>query len=256
MHGRITAMCTANVACSCEGCLLSPEYPNLDPDGAAGRCGIDVTARILHRGDRLFHHGEPFDSIYMVRSGAIKTCTISASGDEQVIGLYAPGDLVGLDAIHVGRHLSSAIVLETSSVCSLPYEPLCRLSARTPHVQRRLLMKMSQRICDDERRLAMLAMRGAGQRMASFLTSLVDARHGRGLKSDEILLSMPRADIASYLVLAVETVSRSLARLQEAGSIEVHRNRIRILDEEALRATAGGVDPEAAPCLHRAVIAS
>ena len=91
---------------------------------------------------------------------------------------------------------------------------------------------------------------------ASFLTSLVDARHGRGLKSDEILLSMLRADIASYLVLAVETVSRSLARLQEAGSIEVHRNRIRILDEEALRATAGGVDPEAAPCLHRAVVAS
>ena len=53
MHGRITAMCTANVACSSEGCLLSPEYPNLDPDGAASRCGIDVTARICTGGSAL-----------------------------------------------------------------------------------------------------------------------------------------------------------------------------------------------------------
>ena len=201
--------------------------------------------RIMHRGDRLFRHGEPFDAIHMVRSGTIKTCTISPSGDEQVIGFHTPGNLIGLDAIQVGRHQSSAIALETASVCSLPYEALCRLGGRIPHVQRRLLAKMSQKICDDGRRLAMLAMRGAGQRMASFLIGLVDIRCSRGLQRGEIPLPMPRADIASYLVLAVETVSRSLSRQQEAGLIEVHRNRIRILDEPALRATAGGVGGEA-----------
>ena len=201
--------------------------------------------RIMHRGDRLFRHGEPFDAIHMVRSGTIKTCIISPSGDEQVIGFHTPGNLIGLDAIQVGRHQSSAIALETASVCSLPYEALCRLGGRVPHVQRRLLAKMSQKICDDGRRLAMLAMRGAGQRMASFLIGLVDIRCSRGLQRGEIPLPMPRADIASYLVLAVETVSRSLSRQQEAGLIEVHRNRIRILDEPALRATAGGVGGEA-----------
>ena len=201
--------------------------------------------RIMHRGDRLFRHGEPFDAIHMVRSGTIKTCTISPSGDEQVIGFHTPGNLIGLDAIQVGRYQSSAIALETVSVCSLPYEALCRLGGRVPHVQRRLLAKMSQKICDDGRRLAMLAMRGASQRMASFLIGLVDIRCSRGLQRGEIPLPMPRADIASYLVLAVETVSRSLSRQQEAGLIEVHRNRIRILDEPALRATAGGVGGEA-----------
>ena len=246
MHGRITVTHDASTARSgCEDCLLSPECPACAPDCADSDSGIEVHMRIMHRSDRLFRHGEPFDAIHMVRSGTIKTCTISPSGDEQVIGFHTPGNLIGLDAIQVGRHQSSAIALETASVCSLPYEALCRLGGRVPHVQRRLLAKMSQKICDDGRRLAMLAMRGAGQRMASFLIGLVDIRCSRGLQRGEIPLPMPRADIASYLVLAVETVSRSLSRQQEAGLIEVHRNRIRILDEPALRATAGGVGGEA-----------
>ena len=242
MRGRITAVHGANAGWpGCEECLLSPVCPAWTPAGTGGY-GIEVAVRVLHRGDRLFNPGEPFHSVCMVRSGALKTCAVSASGEERVIGFHASGDLLGLDAIGAGRHVSSAIALDTASVCTLPYEPLCRLSARSPRVQGRLLMKMSQRLRDAERRLGMLAMRGAGQRMASFLIGLLDACRGRGLRSDEVLLPMPRADIAAYLVLAVETVSRSLSRQQEAGVIDVRRNRIRILDEPALRAIAGGTD--------------
>lgn len=247
MRGRITAVHGANAGRpGCGDCLLSPVcpaavagMPGRTPDGTGER-GIEVAVRVLHRGDRLFNPGEPFHSVCMVRSGALKTCAVNASGEEQVIGFHAPGDLLGLDAIGAGRHVSSAIALDTASVCTLPYEPLCRLSARSPRVQGRLLVKMSQRIRDAERRLGLLAMRGAGQRMASFLIGLLDG--GRGPRSDEVLLPMPRADIAAYLVLAVETVSRSLSRQQEAGVIDVRRNRIRILDEPALRAIAGEAD--------------
>ena len=247
MHSRTTVMSNASAERSgCGDCLLSPECPACTADCVAGECDIDVLVRILHRGDRLFDHGEPFDSVYMVRSGTFKTCTVSDSGEEQVIGFYTPGNLVGLDAIHPGRHMSSAIALETASVCSFPYEPLCRLSARMPQVQGRLLAKMSERIRHDERRLGMLAMRGAGQRMASFLIGFLDDCRSRGLKSDEILLPMPRADIASYLALAVETVSRSLSRHHEARMIDVRRSCIRILDEQALRAVAGETDRSAA----------
>lgn len=235
------------VRSGCDDCLLSPECPACTAEAAAGECGIDVLVRILHRGDRLFDHGEPFDTVCMVRSGTIKTCTVSASGEEQVIGFYGPGDVVGLDAIHSGFHMSSAVALGTASVCSLPYEPLCRLSARVPQVQGRLLDKMSRRIHDNERRLGMLAMRGAGERMASFLLGLLDDCRRRGLKCDELVLPMPRADIASYLVLALETVSRSLTRQREAKLIDVRRNFIRILDERALRAIAGEVGRTAAP---------
>ena len=245
MHGRIALTGSASASRPCGDCPLSPECPAGDPAGATGECGIDITVRILHRGDRLFRSGEIFDSIYMVRSGIVKSCIVTESGDEAVLGFHASGDLVGVDAIHGGRHPSSAVVLDTSSVCRLPYAQLCRLSARTPRTQRRLLSKMSQRIRDDERRLAMLVQRNAGRRMASFLVSLADARRARGLKSDELPLPMLRADVASYLVLAVETVSRVLTRLHQAGVIHVRRNRLRILDEEALRAIAGNMEPEA-----------
>jgi len=240
MHGGFTPPPNPSaVRSGCDDCLLSPECPASTFDGGAGERDIDVLVRILHRGDRLFDDGEPFDNVYMVRVGTLKTSIVSASGEEQVIGFYTPGHLVGLDAIHTGRHTSSAVALETTSVCSLPYEPLCLLSARMPQVQRRLLVKMSQRIRDDGRRLGMLAMRGAGQRMASFLIGLLDDCRRRGLKSDELLLPMPRADIASYLVLAVETVSRVLSRQREERMIAVRGSRIRILDEPALRKLAG-----------------
>ena len=243
MHGRITAPPNPSaVRAGCADCLLSPECPA--GMSGVGERDIDVSVRVLHRGDRLFGDGAPFDNVYMVRSGSLKTCIASASGDEQVTGFYSPGHLVGLDAIHAGRYASSAVALETASVCCLPYEPLCRLSTRLPQVQRRLLVKMSQRIRDDGRRLDTLAMRGAGQRMASFLVGLLDHCRHRGLKSDELVLPMPRADIASYLVLAVETVSRTLSRQHEERMIDVRRNFIRILDEPALRELAGRGGPE------------
>ena len=147
MHGPITCAPDPNAThLGCDDCLLSPECPACIPGAAAGERDIDVSVRILHRGDRLFDDGAPFDNVYMVRSGTLKACTVSASGEEQVTGFHSPGHLVGLDAIYSGRHATSAVALETAAVCSLPYEPLCRLSMRMPQVQRRLLARMSQRI--------------------------------------------------------------------------------------------------------------
>ena len=248
MLDRVTVISSASVRrAGCDECLSSPECPACAAGGLAGERGIGVLVRILHRGDRLFDHGERFDSVYMVRSGTLKTSTVSASGEEQVIGFHGPGDLAGLDAIHDGRHTSSAIPLGTASVCSLPWDPLCRLSARVPLVQSRLLAKMSRHIHDSERRLGLLVMRSACQRMAAFLIGMLDDCRRRGLKCDEIVLPMPRADIASYLALAIETVSRSLTRQHAERLIEVRRNIIRILDERALRRMAGEVDPTAGP---------
>lgn len=248
MLDRVTVISSASVRhAGCDECILSPECPACAAGGLAGEHGMGVLVRILHRGDRLFDHGEPFDSVYMVRSGTLKTCTVSASGEEQVIGFHGPGDLAGLDAIHEGRHTSSAIALGTASVCSLPWESLCRLSARVPLVQNRLLAKMSRHIHDTERRLGLLVMRSAGQRMAAFLVGILDDCRRRGLKCDELVLPMPRADIASYLGLAIETVSRSLTRQHEQGLIGVRRNLIRILDERALRRAAGEMDRTADP---------
>ena len=195
---------------------------------------IPVAPRILHRGDHLFRTAEEFHNIYTVRSGAIKTYAILQGGEEQVIGFHTPGDIVGLDAIESGRYVCNAMVLDTSCVCPLPYEAVCRLSARSVEIQSRLIHKMSRKIVDHEGLLLILGQKTAEQRMAAFLLHHSKKQRQLGLSEVDINLPMSRADIASYLALAVETVSRVLTRLQESGVLNVQRSRVQLLDLDNL----------------------
>lgn len=219
---------TACLECAFHGrCLARAE------DGISGN-DIAVSPRVLHRGDHLFRTNEEFHNVYTVRSGAIKTYVILQSGEEQVIGFHTPGDVVGLDAIDSGQYMCNAMVLDTSCICPLPFEQLCRLGARSPVIQGRLMRSLSRRIVDHEGLLLILGQKTADQRMAAFLLHISRQQQRLGLSAVDINLPMSRADIASYLALAVETVSRVLTRLQEAGVLDVQRNHVRILDLDRL----------------------
>jgi len=222
---------------TCDECAFRGECL-AKPEAEMAAHEISVTPRIVHRGDHLFRTAEPFQNVYTVRSGAIKTYVILQSGEEQVIGFHTPGDIVALDAIESGRYVCNAMVLDTSCVCPLPYEQLCRLMASSPEIQRRLVNKMSRRIVDHEGLLLILGQKTAEQRMAAFLLHHSKRQRGLGLSEVDINLPMSRADIASYLALAVETVSRVLTRLQEAGLLKVQRSRVRILNLENLATVA------------------
>lgn len=199
---------------------------------------VTVAPKVLHRGDHLFRTSDDFQNIYMVRSGAIKTYVILQSGEEQVIGFHTPGDIVGLDAIESGGHMCNAMVLDTSCICPLRFDQLCRLSQRLPDVQSRLMNRLSRKIVDHEALLLILGQKTAEQRMAAFLLHFSRRQHDLGLSALDINLPMSRADIASYLALAVETVSRVLTRLQDGGLLDVQRNRVRILDLQRLATIA------------------
>ena len=223
---------TACLECAFQGrCLARAE------DTGGGQ-DIPVTPRILHRGDHLFRTNEDFHNVYTVRSGAIKTYVILQSGEEQVIGFHTPGDVVGLDAIDSGRYMCNAMVLDTSCICPLPFEQLCRLGGRSPEIQGRLMRTLSRRIVDHEGLLLILGQKTADQRMAAFLLHISRQQQHLGLSPVDIHLPMSRADIASYLALAVETVSRVLTRLQEGDVLDVQRNQVRILNLDKLAALA------------------
>ena len=107
-------------------------------------------SRPLHKGEYLFNSGDKFTSIYAVRSGSIKTFSESEQGDEQITGLYLPGELIGLDAIHDNKHPCSAIALETTSLCELPFEMLEDLSSTIPELHHQLFRIMSKEIAGDQ----------------------------------------------------------------------------------------------------------
>jgi len=193
----------------------------------------------LVRGDKLFHAGQYFDLLYVVRSGSLKTVQPAEDGETQVMGFHIPGELLGLDAISDDRHRCDAIALERTSVCALPFSRLEQVATEIPSLQRQLHRFISREIVHDQEHLAALGRRTARERIALFLCSLSRRLSSAGYSGTEFNLSMSREDMADYLGLALETVSRLLKKLCDDGILEVERRRVRILDRRALDSIAG-----------------
>ncbi len=195
--------------------------------------------REFEAGDYLFRSGSPLRAIYALRSGSAKAIVGDDSGAEQVIGFYLPGELLGLEAIEQGCHRIDAVALERVSVCAIPFERLEELSGRIPGLQRQLLHIMSREIHTEQNLIRQLGTRQAAGRVACFLLDFSQRLQRRNLDGEEFLLQMSRQELASYLGLAVETVSRTLGNLQDSGLIRVIGRRVRLLDTERLCQLAG-----------------
>ncbi len=225
---------------ACKDCSLYPLClpVGLEQDELAQLDLIIKRRRPFQRGDHLFVSGEVFASIYAVHSGSIKTYSLTEDGREQVTGFFLPGELVGLDAIGSGVQTSSARALQTTSVCEIPFNELETLGEQIPTLPKQLLRIMSREMHQDQLLLMLLGKRSADERLAAFLLSLSQRFGQRGYSSTEFNLSMSRNDIANYLGLAVETVSRLFSRLQEEGILAVRSRHIRLLDIARLKALA------------------
>lgn len=187
-------------------------------------------SRTLKRGESLFRPGEPFLFIYAVKSGSLKTFTTLHDGTDQVMGFHLPGELLGLDAVNTEVHQCGAVALETTSLCELPLNRLEELGNVVASVQRQLLRIMSKQISHDQTLQVLLCKKSAEERLAAFLLSLSHRYQRRHFSALEFQLSMSRQDIASYLGLAEETISRLFTRFQEQGLIKVARKRVHLMD--------------------------
>ncbi|AHK80225.1 transcriptional regulator [Ectothiorhodospira haloalkaliphila] len=201
--------------------------------------GIISRKRPVHRGDLLYQAGDPLGCLYAVRCGSVKTFVLTDDGEEQITGFHLPGELLGLDAIGDGVHPCTALSLETSSVCEIPFDGLEALAGRTPGLQHQLLRIMSRELQSDEQLMTLLGKRASDARLAAFLLNLSDRFGRRGFSRHEFNLTMSRNDIGNYLGLAVETVSRMFSRFQSQDLITVRRKLITLHDIEGLRRVAG-----------------
>lgn len=204
-------------------------------------------ARPMHRGDFLFRESDRFRSVYVVKTGSIKTFAPSPEGGEQVLGFHLPGEIIGLDAIDKNIHSCSARVLETSAVCEIPFARLEELTAIIPSLQHQMYRLLSKEIGQDTEMLLLLGKKNAEERLAAFLLSLSQRLHKRGLSPSDFYLSMSRHEIGSYLGLAVETVSRLFTRFQEDGLMNVDRKHIQLLDLPTLEALVNGTGQSRRP---------
>jgi len=192
-------------------------------------------SRAIQPGEHIFRAGDKLTCIAAVRAGCFKSYVIDQKGEEQVLGFYLPGEIIGFDAIHQKVHRANVVALDTSSVCGLNFDSVADMARQLPELQDELFRVMSLQIADLEANAADLS---AEERIARLLCSLSTRFSNRGYSQTEFNLSMSRRDIASHLRLATETISRVLARFQSAGIISVNRKKVSIVDVEKLNELA------------------
>ena len=193
----------------------------------------------LQKGDLLFRAGDKLESLFAIRSGSLKTYTISSDGEEQITGFHLAGEVIGLDAVANMAHRGFAVAMETTMVCALPFEQLEELAGTMSSLRSQLMRVMSQEILDDQELLLLLNKKNAEERLAAFLVNLSTRYSRRGRSATRFILPMTRSDIGNYLGLTIETISRLFARYQKNDMISASGKEIEILDLKAMSRLAG-----------------
>ncbi len=196
--------------------------------------------RPLEPGESLFRAGQPLSSLYVAREGAFKTIATNEDGESQVIGFHLPGELMGLDALGSGQHACDAQALTRATVCEVPLAQLETICSHVPGLQHQLLRIIGQGINRDQSHMEMLGRRQAGERVALFLNGLSERYRLLGRSGEMFVLPMSREDIASFLGMVIETVSRTLTRMQDDGLIAVRGRQVTVLDAARLDAMVHG----------------
>jgi CRP/FNR family transcriptional regulator len=188
----------------------------------------------MKRGEALFAAGDEFKTVYAIRSGFFKTSVVDGEGREQVTGFFMGGELLGMEGIGSGRCNGTAIALEDSEVCVMPFSLIEQMAREVPSLQRHLHAVLAREIVRDHGVMMLLGSMRAEERLAAFLINLSKRFVRRGYSASDFHLRMTRDEIGSYLGLKLETVSRLFSQFQKDGLIEVEQKHVRILDIDGL----------------------
>jgi CRP/FNR family transcriptional regulator len=240
---------------SCYGrgnCKLAHLLSLVDRPGASR----SLQTRIFGAGDHIYRTGDSFESLYAVKSGSVKSSLVSMSGENQVLAFHLPGDVLGLDSAGMHTHGSSAQALENTVVCSLPFARLEEFVVHSPGAFRWFLELAGSVLSGYQSLFTMLSRMKAEARLSQFLLDQSQRYRDRGYSAREFNLTMSRQDISNHLGLALETVSRLIARFQRDGMVNVERRKVTILDAaslEALASSTGASESAAVPGAYHTV---
>ncbi len=201
----------------------------------------DVVQRrkVLHKGEFLFRNGDAFQGLIAIKSGMAKLVFHNEQGEEHIVQILLPGEILGFGAIAEQRHHCSAIALDTLSYCELPADQLHRICFRIPTLLDEILRHASDAI-GNQRTQTLYIKKPAEQRLAAFLLDLSQRYAYRGFSSDHFSIGFTRQELGNYLDLALATVSRTLKQFEKNGWLEVRGKWIRIRDRQPLETLVSG----------------
>lgn len=185
------------------------------------------------RNTEVYGENEPADYLYKVVSGAVRTYKVLADGRRQIGAFYLPGDVFGLEA--GDEHTFSAEALADSKILVIKRSALMALAERDNEVARQLWTETGRELRRVQDHILLL-IKTAKERVAAFLLEMAE----RSPNGSAVDLPMSRQDIADYLGLTIETVSRMLTDLENAATIELPTSRRIVLRNRAALARMCG----------------
>jgi CRP/FNR family nitrogen fixation transcriptional regulator len=187
------------------------------------------------RNAAVFNQGDPARHVYKVISGAVRTGRVLMDGRRQIADFYLPGDFFGLD--WQSEHGFTAEAIADAVVVSYPRAQLELIAETQIGLQRLLMSLLSKTLSTTQNHVVMLGRQTAQERLAWFLLSIM----GRSDDDRDLELPMSRLDIADYLGLTIETVSRGISEFKRRQWIAVSgSHKVTLKNVEALEAIASG----------------
>jgi CRP/FNR family nitrogen fixation transcriptional regulator len=191
-----------------------------------------ATIMRCRRGRTIHGHGDPVDDWYRVVSGMATKSTLMADGRRQIVDFLLPGDFFGFSARNI-RAFDVEVISEDTVVVRYPRRLVEPLVDSNPGIARQIRERAFESITRMQGRVVVLGQPTTLKKVCAFLLEMADRSCNR--TSGDIVLPMSRYDIADYLAISVETVSRTLTILKRHGVIALSKRRtVKIIDRAAL----------------------
>lgn len=202
------------------------------------RLAVAPVRRVAAR-EHLWCSGDPRSHVYRVETGAIAIYAVMPDGRRHVVEFALPGDLIGLGM--TAAHSFNAQALQDTRLRSVGIATFNQIVREDPRLGLKLYEELSRELAAARAQLMMVSKRVSGERVASFLLALSKRNADRGEAADVLKLPMRRLDIADFLGLTIETVSRTFTRLKKDGLVELGPGAlVTITNREGLEAMAEG----------------
>jgi len=185
--------------------------------------------------ETVFAQEELMTSVYNVLEGVMRLYKLLPDGRRQIVGFALPGDFLGMVAV---RHSFSADAIGPVEVCKFPRTSFARFTEKRPHLLRRINELASRELSEARDHMVLLGRRSAEEKVASFLIRWRDRLARLAEPAGTVALPMNRQDIADFLGLTIETVSRTFTKFERDGMIEILPGGVCLLDPARAEALA------------------
>lgn len=188
---------------------------------------LQFNAKMLKHGEHLCHQGQASDKLYILRAGSLKSYVTKTNGEAFVMGFYFPPDLFGWEGLDDKQRATSIVALDESNICVIPTEKMFMLTQQSPALGAQLLKMVSRRIHQDN---VALLRTSAQQRVATFLLQLAARFAQLGFPNHSCQLPMKHQDIANYLHITPNTISRIFHDFEKKKLLKLAHNTIQLCD--------------------------